>query len=57
VDNVAKRLEEKAQVANARFDRAVGDLNTQDEGDVATALAKQKIAERRAKLAGDDGQK
>lgn len=57
VDNIESRLREKATVADAKFERAMGDLNSQDDTDVAAALAKQRIAARRAKLTGGSGQK
>ncbi len=52
VDNIENRLREKSTVADAKFERAMGDLNSQDDTDVAAALAKKRIADRRAKLAG-----
>jgi len=53
VDNIQRRLQEKSDVADARFDRAMGEMNKQDEGDVAAVLAKKRLAERRAKLDGE----
>ena len=57
VDNIEQCLREKSNVADAKFERAMGDLNSQDDGDVAAALAKSRIAARRAKLAGEPEKK
>ncbi len=57
VDNIEARLRDKANVADAKFDRAMGDLNSQDDTDVASALAKSRIAARRAKLAAEPEKK
>jgi phage shock protein A len=51
VDNVERRLRERATVAGARFDRAMGEMTDSVDTGVMSAQAKQRIAARRAKLA------
>lgn len=51
VDNVERRIRERSDRAGAQFDRAMDDTREEADVDVAAIKAKQRIAERKAKLA------
>lgn len=51
VDSVERRLREKAVVADARFDRAMGEAEDGVDTGVTALRARQRLAERRARLA------
>lgn len=52
VDNVTQRLKERETVANARFERALGDMADKVDADVVAEQARMRIAARRAKAGG-----
>lgn len=52
VDNVTQRLKERETVANARFERALGDMADKVDADVVAEQARKRIAARRAKAGG-----
>lgn len=49
VDNVTQRLRQREIVANARFERALGDMADKVDADVVAEQARKRIAARRAK--------
>lgn len=49
VDNVTQRLKERETVANARFERALGDMADKVDTDVVAEQARKRIAARRVK--------
>ncbi len=51
VDAVADRIQRRSDVADAKFDQAMGDMNDQVEKDVVMAQAEARLAERKARLA------
>ena len=50
VDNIQSRMQERATVADSRFERALGAMVDKVDISVVQAQAKQRIAERRAQL-------
>lgn len=51
IDAVADRMQRRADVADARFDRALGEMNGQVEKDVVIAQAQARLEARKARLA------
>lgn len=52
VDDVTARVQRRADVADARFARAMGEMAGQVERDVVLAQAEARLAQRKARLAG-----
>jgi len=52
IDAVADRIQRRADVADARFERAMGEMSSQVEQDVVIAQAEARLAQRKARLAG-----
>ncbi|QQG45695.1 MAG: PspA/IM30 family protein [Candidatus Sungiibacteriota bacterium] len=52
VDNVVARMQREADVADVKFEGALGTFRDKSGQDAAVALAQAKIAERKKKLAG-----
>ena len=50
VDDVSARLQRRSDVADARFQRAMGDMTDQVEKDVVLAQAEARLAQRKARL-------
>lgn len=57
VDNVTQRLEERAAVADAKFDSAMGTFQDDVGESIEAIKARQRIAERRQRLAAKAGDK
>jgi phage shock protein A len=57
VDAVADRIQRRADVADAKFERALGDMNGQVEKDVVIAQAQARLEQRKARLALPGGDK
>ena len=51
IDAVADRIQRRADVANARFERVMGDMSGQVEKDVIIAQAQARLEARKARLA------
>lgn len=51
IDAVADRIQRRADVADARFERVMGDMNGQVEKDVVLAQAQARLEQRKARLA------
>ena len=51
VDAVADRIQRRADVADAKFDRALGEMNDQVKKDVVIAQAQARLEQRKARLA------
>jgi phage shock protein A len=51
IDAVADRIQRKADVADARFERVMGDMNDQVQKDVVVAQAQARLEARKARLA------
>ena len=51
VDAVADRIQRRADVADARFERALGDMNDLVQKDVVIAQAQSRLEQRKARLA------
>ncbi|MBN1837416.1 MAG: PspA/IM30 family protein [Spirochaetales bacterium] len=51
IDAVADRMQRRADVADARFERALGEMNGQVEKDVVIAQAQARLEARKARLA------
>jgi phage shock protein A len=51
IDAVADRIQRRADVADARFERALGDMGGQVEKDVVIAQAQARLEARKARLA------
>jgi phage shock protein A len=51
IDAVADRIQRRADVADARFDRALGEMNGEVEKDVVIAQAQARLEQRKARLA------
>jgi phage shock protein A len=51
IDAVADRIQRRADVADARFERAMGDMSGQVEKDVVIAQAQARLEARKARLA------
>jgi phage shock protein A len=51
IDAVADRIQRRADVADARFERALGDMSGQVEKDVVIAQAQARLEARKARLA------
>ncbi len=52
IDAVADRIQRRSDVADARFERALGDMNDHVQKDVVFAQAEARLEERKARLAG-----
>jgi phage shock protein A len=57
VDAVADRIQRRSDVADAKFERALGDMNGQVEKDVVIAQAQARLEQRKARLALPGGEK
>lgn len=57
IDAVADRIQRRADVADAKFERALGDMSGQVEKDVVLAQAEARLAQRKARLALPEPQK
>jgi phage shock protein A len=51
IDAVADRIQRRADVADARFERVMGDMQGQVEKDVVMAQAQARLEQRKARLA------
>jgi phage shock protein A len=51
IDAVADRIQRRADVADARFERAMGDMNGEVQKDVVIAQAQARLEQRKARLA------
>jgi phage shock protein A len=51
VDAVADRIQRRSDVADAKFEQAMGEMSDQVEKDVVLAQAEARLAERKARLA------
>jgi phage shock protein A len=51
IDAVADRIQRRADVADARFERALGEMNGEVEKDVVIAQAQARLEQRKARLA------
>jgi phage shock protein A len=51
IDAVADRIQRRADVADARFERVMGDMSGQVEKDVVLAQAQARLEQRKARLA------
>jgi len=51
IDAVSDRIQRRADVADAKFDRALGEMNDQVEKDVVIAQAQARLEARKARLA------
>lgn len=51
VDAVADRIQRRADVADAKFDRALGEMNDQVQKDVVISQAQARLEARKARLA------
>jgi phage shock protein A len=51
IDAVADRIQRRSDVADARFERVMGDMNGQVEKDVVIAQAQARLEARKARLA------
>jgi phage shock protein A len=51
IDAVANRIQRRADVADARFERAMGEMTGQVEKDVVIAQAQARLEQRKARLA------
>jgi phage shock protein A len=54
VDNVTRRIQERADVADVKLERAMGGMADKVEKDVVLAKAKARLAERKARLAAEE---
>lgn len=52
VDDVSARIQRRADVADARFERAMGEMTDRVEKDVVLAQAEARLATRKARLKG-----
>jgi phage shock protein A len=50
IDAVADRIQRRADVADARFERALGEMNGQVEKDVVMAQAQARLEQRKSRL-------
>lgn len=57
VDDVSQRIQRRADVADARFQRAMGDMGDQVEKDLILAQAEARLAQRKARLSGSGAEK
>jgi phage shock protein A len=57
VDAVADRIQRRSDVADAKFERALGEMNGQVEKDVVIAQAQARLEQRKARLALPGGDK
>ena len=57
VDAVADRIQRRSDVADAKFERALGEMNGQVEKDVVIAQAQARLEQRKARLALPGGEK
>lgn len=51
IDNVADRIQRRSDVADARFERAMGEMNDTVKKDVVVAQAQARLEARKARLA------
>ncbi len=51
IDAVADRIQRRADVADAKFELAMGDMSNQVEKDVVLAQAEARLEQRKARLA------
>ena len=51
IDAVADRIQRRSDVADARFERALGEMNDQVKKDVVIAQAQARLEQRKARLA------
>jgi phage shock protein A len=51
IDAVADRIQRRADIADAKFERVMGDMNGQVEKDVVIAQAQARLEARKARLA------
>jgi phage shock protein A len=56
IDAVADRIQRRADVADARFERALGEMSGQVEKDVVIAQAQARLEARKARLALPSGE-
>jgi phage shock protein A len=57
IDAVADRIQRRSDVADARFERVMGDMNGQIEKDVVIAQAQARLEARKARLSLPPGEK
>jgi len=57
IDAVADRIQRRADVADARFERALGEMSGQVEKDMVIAQAQARLEARKARLALPSGEK
>ena len=57
LDAVAGRIQRRADIADARFDRALGEMSGQLEKDLVIAQAQARLEARKARLALPDAEK
>jgi phage shock protein A len=57
IDAVADRIQRRADVADARFDRALGEMSGQVEKDLVIAQAQARLEARKARMALPSGEK
>jgi phage shock protein A len=57
IDAVADRIQRRADVADARFERALGEMSGQVEKDVVIAQAQARLEARKARMALPSGEK
>ncbi|MCX5973280.1 MAG: PspA/IM30 family protein [Coprothermobacterota bacterium] len=51
IDAVADRMQQRADVVDARFERALGEMSSQVDNDVVIVQAKARLEQRKARLA------
>lgn len=51
IDDVTARMQQKADVVDARFERALGEMSSQVDNDVVIVQAKARLEQRKARLA------
>ena len=51
VDAVADRIQRRADIADAKFERAMGEMNSEVKKDVVIAQAQARLEQRKARLA------
>ena len=56
IDAVADRIQRRADVADARFERAMGEMSDEVSKDVVIAQAQARLEARKAKLALGPGE-
>jgi len=57
IDAVTDRIQRRADVADARFERAMGEMSDEVRKDVVIVQAQARLEERKARLAIDTGEK